>query len=45
LDGGFDPSKFVELINEKLFSKRVAQFATAQANDAQLIDDIVGCPV
>jgi hypothetical protein len=30
------------MIGQKLFSERLAQFATAQANDAQLIDDIVG---
>jgi hypothetical protein len=42
LDGDFDPSKFVELISGKFFSKGITQLATAQANDAQLIHDIVG---
>jgi hypothetical protein len=42
LDGDFDPYKFVELTSEKFFSKGITQLATAQANDAQLIDDIVG---
>ena len=42
LNGDFDAPKFVKLIRFKLFSNRVAQFAAAQADDAQLVENIVG---
>jgi hypothetical protein len=41
LDGYFDAPKFRKLIRFKLFCNRVAKFAAAEADDAQLVDDIV----
>ena len=42
LNRDFYPLKFFQLIRFELLGNRVTQFAAAQANDAELIYDIVG---